>query len=158
MSSLIHFTARRNFWSFCVRVFNLRSCHLRQTLRPRPSMQSHSRMSITTQMAECYWSTLKRKLPLIHLAITRNRKNWDREKSAGQAHMFNTWIIEAMDWTSGQLQVNLGSRWVCCESNSLKFHPSPKPAFRLFLLNSVTTFTLVSMDATRVNSTLLLRE
>ncbi len=32
-----------NLKSFCVRVWNLRSCHLRTDLRQRPSMQTHNR-------------------------------------------------------------------------------------------------------------------
>ncbi len=89
------------------------------------------------------------------LAITRDMHSWDREKSSGQAHLFYTRIIGAMDRTSGQPRVKLS--WL--RSNSLKFQPDElDPSFRLVIWYSVTTFTLVSIDGTQVNSTLLYRE
>jgi hypothetical protein len=50
-----HCVQWRHFMSFCVRVFNLKFYDLRLTV-PLLSMQSHSRLYITTQIAECYWS------------------------------------------------------------------------------------------------------
>jgi hypothetical protein len=53
----------------------------------RPSMQSHSRLCVTTQMDECYRSEDK---PSTHLlAITIYTHNGDREKSSGPANLFN---------------------------------------------------------------------
>jgi hypothetical protein len=73
-------------------------------------MRSKSRLYITTQMAECYWSEVSS--PSFvghHYRDTRN--NRDREKSSGQANLFNVWTISS---PLTELQVNLRTTWVCC--------------------------------------------
>ncbi len=67
-------------------------------------------LCFTTQTGECYWSG---KAPPYSLAITRDTLNRDREKTLGQANLFNIWKIWAMDRTSAQPGL--------FRSNSLKF-------------------------------------
>ncbi len=77
-------------------------------LRPRPSMPTHTRLSITTQMAECYWSD--ESSPSLDIQIIGTER---------RANMFNIWTIWAKDRTSAQPQLNLS----LLRRNSLKFQP-----------------------------------
>ncbi len=85
------------------------------TWGPVTSMLYHSRLCITTRMAECYWS--EESSPRF-VGITIEIHIIYR-KSSGQAILFNIWTIWAMDRTSAQPQVNLS----LLRSNSLKFQP-----------------------------------
>ncbi len=79
-------------------------------------MQSHSRLFFTTQMVVCYWS--EKKLPSFFGHYYRDRHNRDREKSSGQANLFNIWSRWATDRTSAQPQVNLSFRRAVIDCNS----------------------------------------
>jgi hypothetical protein len=53
-------------------------------------------------MAECNWSEGS---SLSIIGLTRETHNGNREKSSGQAQIFNIGTIKAMDGTSAQPQV-----------------------------------------------------
>ncbi len=57
-------------------------------------------------MSDCYWSE-ESLLSLIGQAITRDTRNKDREKTLGQAQLFNIGTIKSMDVNKGQAQVKL---------------------------------------------------
>ncbi len=65
-------------------------------LRPRPSMQSHSRLCITAQ------KLVRRKLPSDSLAISRDIHNRDREKRSGLATLNNVRQGQNLGSTSGE--------------------------------------------------------
>ncbi len=66
------------FKSFCVREFNLSCCDLRLTLGRAPVYNTDDRMLL-----------VRKKLPLIHLAIARDTHTGESLKSSGQAYLFN---------------------------------------------------------------------
>ncbi len=109
---------RRNFLSFCD--VYLTSVPVTWGWPYTPLCSPILVCVITTQMVECYWSEKK------HLLIRWSSLERDREKSSGQANLFNVWTIWATDRTSAQPKVNLG--WVCCAAtlwnSSLSVHCS----------------------------------
>ncbi len=87
------------FLSFCVRVSNLRPCHLRLTFGRSPSMQSHSRLCIPSSQHRCL-NAIDQKKDLPHsLAITRDTRDEDRELGLGQPVQYSN------RWTEPQLNL-----------------------------------------------------
>ncbi len=141
------------FLSFCVRVFILRSCDLRLTLGRAPLC------SLTFSSVYRWMLLVRRKPPLVRWPLLFDG---NREKSSGQAHLFNILRIGAMDRTSGQAEfvaqsyfeipVSLGTCHVANTGKddhtfyALEFAPPPPPPPPCCQLNTeilITSFPLL---------------
>jgi|LakMenEpi03Aug12_release.lakeMendotaPanAssembly.Ray.scaffolds.fasta_scaffold678554_2 hypothetical protein len=104
------------FFSFCVSLFNLRSCHLRLT-----SMQSH-----LVCVSQHRWlnGIGQEKAHPLSLAITRDTEKGE-ELRAGQSSQYLNNIIHGnnLSSTSAQPQIKLEFDLSLLRSNSLKFQP-----------------------------------
>ncbi len=97
-------------------------------LRPSPPMHAVS-FFLSVYHNSQWLNAIGQKKALSHLlAITRDTYYGDKEKSSGQANVFNIWTIGAIDRTSAQPKIKLS----LLHSNSLKFQPPVFLAYSLY--------------------------